>query len=961
MSIFDLSPDDQQALKQQVQMTSIDGTKPLPPMGFAGLGEASKALAGAGAHIDQGILGAGLAATASWDTVAGLASGDPYYHDATDWWAKNAVQGFGNTIVDTWTPDPAKMGASSRFLSNLFGVAGAVPFMAAAPALYLNSTAFAPALELSDKGASTGAALTGGAISLGINALGFKLPPTVGNTLGQRVLAGAGINEALGIGHDAAMHAVLAADGDNTLAQQYDWTNWQQRGMDGVMGAVFGALGHPAAEREKNATLAAIGDQLAQDTAVRNVAKDALLTQLGGMHFGAASMPGAPTSLGAMARGQSALSAAIGQTLRGEPVQVDGIVKPGDFTTPQPAAPAQDFTSYRRALESSGNPNARNPNSSAAGIDQFTNGTWLTTVKAAAPAWADGLSDKDLLALRLDPSKSGEMAAVLTEANARRLRDAGLPANNETLYAAWHFGAGKAIEFLNANASTPTAKLFSADVLKANPYLKGKTVGDVLANWNDRAAGRDYTVGIAARNDGEDDKAYAKRVIDQLPEPTAAQLPDDPARYFTDTDVAQSIPLDNLVSSKTEAENAQGGANGLKRMAAAGEGVLGKRAPIDVQDNGDGSFTVVDGNGTLTAAQKAGFANLPARIVRAVVPDNPELQARYDAASDAYPSYVKDMSDVAASVGGRFVNPGLKSVSRALEKLPGYGGDASRIKDLLRGTIELPDHADVGVIEAALRERYGEPVGTPRNSLRSDSPPLDASGYRDFKAVFKVNGQPVEMQANVPEMLAAKAQAHVPYEERSRIINKAENEGRDWTPAEAARIGELNQAMAAVFKPAWRAATARSNAAFVIGEPSSRNVLARARTGVPDDQSRQRPFVQSNDHGASLTNPNVAFSGKLGNPDSFDFRGIGASAIRGTSKSSIPEIGEGKPFAETVETGAASVAEAHPDMPVVLEDGTKTTAAEALKQADDEVFQVAHDSRALEAAALCAARHGDAI
>ena len=119
----------------------------------------------------------------------------------------------------------------------------------------------------------------------------------------------------------------------------------------------------------------------------------------------------------------------------------------------------------------------------------------------------------------------------------------------------------------------------------------------------------------------------------------------------------------------------------------------GVRAPIDVQDNGDGSFTVVDGNGTLTAAQKAGFANLPARIVRAVVPDNPELQARYDAASDAYPSYVKDMSDVAASVGGRAAGswssmirsmPKWRARVTALWVLPQPGGPWTMMDSCIR-------------------------------------------------------------------------------------------------------------------------------------------------------------------------------------------------------------------------------------------------------------------------------------
>jgi hypothetical protein len=61
------------------------------------------------------------------------------------------------------------------------------------------------------------------------------------------------------------------------------------------------------------------------------------------------------------------------------------------------------------AVESGGDPNAKNPHSSASGPGQFLDSTWLATLKAHRPDIAQGQSDSDLLALKTDPVLSKQM------------------------------------------------------------------------------------------------------------------------------------------------------------------------------------------------------------------------------------------------------------------------------------------------------------------------------------------------------------------------------------------------------------------------------------------------------------------------------------------------------------------------------------------------------------------------
>ena len=138
--------------------------------------------------------------------------------------------------------------------------------------------------------------------------------------------------------------------------------------------------------------------------------------------------------------------------------------------------------------ESGGNPNATNPNSSATGLGQFINSTWLDTIKSARPDLAQGKSDAELLALRTDPQISREMTEAYAAQNGRILTQAGHEATPGNTYLAHFAGPKGAVSVLSADPNTPVSSVLSPEAVKANPFLQKMTVGDLRA-WADRKMG----------------------------------------------------------------------------------------------------------------------------------------------------------------------------------------------------------------------------------------------------------------------------------------------------------------------------------------------------------------------------------------------------------------------------------------------------------------------------------------
>jgi len=142
--------------------------------------------------------------------------------------------------------------------------------------------------------------------------------------------------------------------------------------------------------------------------------------------------------------------------------------------------------------ESQGNPDARNKFSSAAGLGQFINATWMGLIKKHRPDLAGNLSDKEILDLRKDPDLSREMTARYVEQNTSILMKKGLPVTPGALYLAHFAGPGGAAAILSAPEEVDAATVIASvdgqpgktreKIVNGNPFLKGFTVKD-LKNW----------------------------------------------------------------------------------------------------------------------------------------------------------------------------------------------------------------------------------------------------------------------------------------------------------------------------------------------------------------------------------------------------------------------------------------------------------------------------------------------
>jgi len=153
--------------------------------------------------------------------------------------------------------------------------------------------------------------------------------------------------------------------------------------------------------------------------------------------------------------------------------------------------------------------------------------------------------------------------------------------------------------------------------------FNGADVGDAgrtvdVAEEGNRLAASPSREELAAFD--EPDGPAVKQQADQLERDyVGAEPPRDPDAigpdyrdYLEPTPDSIEIAREDIVPIRARPE---GIANARKFMAQAARDEMPKRGPLTVKDNGDGSYTLLDGNSTYAIATEAGMETLPVRVV----------------------------------------------------------------------------------------------------------------------------------------------------------------------------------------------------------------------------------------------------------------------------------------------------------------------------------------------------------
>lgn len=196
-------------------------------------------------------------------------------------------------------------------------------------------------------------------------------------------------------------------------------------------------------------------------------------------------------------------------------------------------------------IESAGKPRAKAPTSSAAGLFQFLNATWMGVVRKHRPDLLRNRTEAEVLNLRYDPEIAIELGARFTEDNQRII---GMDCTGGDLYLAHFLGTADAKDLFLAPPDTPISQLVGPGPIAANKsILQGKTAGQVRA-W---AARKMHT----ASNQGQNWIAKYCRQENNDPVPMPSPRPEqEPEQEAEDIPDPQDAPATPLPSPRREPE-----------------------------------------------------------------------------------------------------------------------------------------------------------------------------------------------------------------------------------------------------------------------------------------------------------------------------------------------------------------------------------------------------------------------
>jgi tape measure domain-containing protein len=204
--------------------------------------------------------------------------------------------------------------------------------------------------------------------------------------------------------------------------------------------------------------------------------------------FGNASMQAANGFLDTLQRMNSAWSAfrnnvestGLNSTLNKMGGIFGSILSPGAGIVGSGVTVAGGFFNKLIGQESSGNKYAAPETSSARGIGQFIESTWLQFLGEMHPEMLNQ-GRKAALDMRYNNDLMTQAIKWYASKNAAGLQGAGLPANDANLYLSHFLGPQGALKVLTSDINTLVRDVLP-DAARANPFMRNFTTGD-LQNW----------------------------------------------------------------------------------------------------------------------------------------------------------------------------------------------------------------------------------------------------------------------------------------------------------------------------------------------------------------------------------------------------------------------------------------------------------------------------------------------
>jgi hypothetical protein len=180
------------------------------------------------------------------------------------------------------------------------------------------------------------------------------------------------------------------------------------------------------------------------------------------------------------------------------------------------------------AENATGNVHAKNPESSASGPAQFTDPTfrdYYRKVYGTDPGAHPSRELKD------DPKVQAKLLDALTADHVTHLQGLGEAVNEGNLYLEHFLGSGDAARVFKAAPDAPIERVLSADVLKRNSFLRGKSASETIAWAHGKMGGAVPSVGSKA--------GFASTLDAASDDPAIAQLR------------AEALQLDEAVAGAT--------------------------------------------------------------------------------------------------------------------------------------------------------------------------------------------------------------------------------------------------------------------------------------------------------------------------------------------------------------------------------------------------------------------------